>query len=448
MKKFRELFTARGRFKNMNVQFIRKYSKGHPWLPVAVAGVAIGAAAWLLKWLVAVITSAVTGDMDISKTNVWLIVAGLAGIVLTVVFVRYIVRIPLEHSTEKIQDAIGPTGTGVISPRAIYAPVVASSITLGFGGSAGSEGPIAYTGAAIGSNMGRWFGLSRDQLIMCTACGAGAGIAAIFKSPMGGMFFTLEVLRMQIGLKPLLMLAAMCIISSMTAYLLSGQTPDMTLWTHPQLPLDQLPMLLLLGLFCGVYSAYYSKSGSITEKMFTRLKKKNIWVSALVSGALLGIMLFLFPALYGEGYGILAKMANGDPHDVISGSVMTIFSAHKYLLPLTLIGVLALKAIAAYTSNSGGGVAGDFAPTLFAGGMAGVLFSHLTGMPMPLAVVSGMGAVMAGATKAPLMAIFITVEMTTQQQLLLPVAICAGLSYWVCSLILNLKRVDQADSVR
>ncbi|MBD5353018.1 MAG: chloride channel protein [Bacteroides sp.] len=421
----------------MNLKAVHNYSQSHPWLPVAVAGVAIGVAAWFLKWLVGVITSAVMGDMDITKTNFWLIIAGFFGIVLTVVMVKYIIRQPLEHSTEKIKQIIGPQGDGVISPTIMYAPILASSLTLGFGGSAGSEGPIAYTGAAIGSNMGRWFGLSRDQLVMCTACGAGAGIAAIFKSPVGGMFFTLEVLRMQIGLMPLLMLAAMCIISSMTAYLLSGQTPDMTLWTHPQMPLDKLPLILLLGLFCGLYGAYYYRTGQWTQQLFTRLKTKNIWLGAITSGLLLGVLLFLFPALYGEGYGILGKMANGDPREVISGSVMTLFTAHKYLLPLTLVGVMALKSIAAYASNSGGGVAGDFAPTLFAGGIAGLLFAQLTSMPVPLAVVCGMGAVMASATRAPLMAIFITVEMTTQQQLLLPVSIAAGLAYWLSSLILK-----------
>ena len=421
----------------MNLKAVHNYSQSHPWLPVAVAGVAIGVAAWFLKWLVGVITSAVMGDMDITKTNFWLIIAGFFGIVLTVVMVKYIIRQPLEHSTEKIKQIIGPQGDGVISPTIMYAPILASSLTLGFGGSAGSEGPIAYTGAAIGSNMGRWFGLSRDQLVMCTACGAGAGIAAIFKSPVGGMFFTLEVLRMQIGLVPLLMLAAMCIISSMTAYLLSGQTPDMTLWTHPQMPLDKLPLILLLGLFCGLYGAYYYRTGQWNQQLFTRLKTKNIWLGAITSGLLLGVLLFLFPALYGEGYGILGKMANGDPREVISGSVMTLFTAHKYLLPLTLVGVMALKSIAAYASNSGGGVAGDFAPTLFAGGIAGLLFAQLTSMPVPLAVVCGMGAVMASATRAPLMAIFITVEMTTQLQLLLPVSIAAGLAYWLSSLILK-----------
>ena len=424
----------------MTIQHIQDYSKTHPWLPVAVAGVTIGIAAGALKWLAGVITSAVTQGMALTTTNFWLIISGVAGIVLTVVMVKYILRVPLEHSTQRILDVIGPTGSGVISPKVMYSPIVASSITLGFGGSAGSEGPIAYTGAAIGSNMGRWFGLSRDQLVMCTACGAGAGIAAIFKSPMGGMFFTLEVLRMQIGLKPLLMLAAMCIISSMTAFLMSGETPDMTLWTHPQMPFDKLPLIALLGLACGLYSAYYVRSGHMTETLFGKLKTRNVWLGAVTSGLALGLMLFLFPSLYGEGYGILGKIANGQLHDAISGSIMTLFSDGKHLLPLTLIGILLVKALAAYASNSGGGVAGDFAPTLFAGGIAGVLFANLTGMPIPLAVVSGMGGVMAAATRAPLMAIFITVEMTSQQQLLLPVSICAGLSYWVCKSLTKEKK--------
>ncbi|MDE7111889.1 MAG: chloride channel protein [Muribaculaceae bacterium] len=416
----------------MAVQHIQNYSKSHPWLPVSATGVMIGVAAWVLKWLVGIITLTVTDGMALTRTNVRLIPLGLAGIVLTVILVKYILHVPLEHSTQKIIDVIGPTGNGIISPKVIYSPIVASSITLGLGGSAGSEGPIAYTGAAIGSNMGRWFGLTRDQLIMCTACGAGAGIAAIFKSPMGGMFFTFEVLRIQIGLKPLLMLAAMCIISSMTAYLLSGETPDMMLWIHPQMPVRELPMILLLGAFCGLYSAYYVFSGCLTKIRFTKLKEKNIWLSAVSSGLLLGVLLFLFPSLYGEGYGVLGKIANGHIHDVISGSVMTLFDDGKYLLPLSLAAILLTKAVAANASNSGGGVGGDFAPTLFAGGIAGVLFSQLTGMQISLSVVSAMGGVMAAATGAPLMAIFITVEMTSQQQLLLPVSICAGISYLIC----------------
>lgn len=405
----------------------KQFACNHVAVPVATAGVVIGAAAWLLKWLVAAISRLVTSGLTPETCNWWLIGCGTAGIMLTVILVHFVIRQPLEHATDRLKKMVA-AGNGSISARIMFAPVLASSLTLGFGGSAGSEGPIAYTGAAIGSNIGRLCGLDRRQMVMAMACGAGAGIAAIFKAPVGGMFFTIEVLRMELGLKPLLMLAPMCIISALTAYILSGDTPDLHLLTHPEFHGGDLWRLVLLGGLCGLYSAFYLKTGHMVARRLGDLS--NIWVRALMSGGLLGVFLFLFPALYGEGYDVLAKVANGHLNEVLTGSAFTlVHSDRAMLLPLTLAGLLALKGMAASTTNSGGGVAGEFAPTLFAGGMAGVLFGLLSGMEMPLAVVSGMGAVMAGATRAPLMAIFLTVEMTSQQQMLLPVAICAAISY-------------------
>ncbi len=405
---------------------IRQFTAQNALPALAAAGVVIGCAAGALKWLIGSVAQLVSTHLDLGGGNWWLIFVGVAGIMLTGLFVRHVVRQPLEHATDRLRSMVKEEN-GTISPRILFGPMLASSLTLGFGGSAGSEGPIAYTGAAIGSNLGRLFGLNRQQMVVMMACGAGAGIAAIFKAPVGGIFFTVEVLRMELGLKPLLQLAGMCLIAGLTAYVISGDTYDLQLYTHPELELRHLPQLLLLGMLCGLYSAYYKWSGARTRKWLERIE--HLPLRNLLSGLTLGVLLFLFPALFGEGYGALTQMANGYLLEAERGSVMVLLHSGTWLLPLSFAGILLLKGIAAYATNSGGGVAGEFAPTLFAGGVAGALFALLTGIPIPMAVVAGMAAVMAAVVRAPLMAIFITIEMTGQQQMLLPCALAAALAY-------------------
>lgn len=405
---------------------IRQIASNNALPTLAAAGVVIGCAAAALKWLIGSVARAVNTHLDIGGGNWWLIFAGVAGIMLTGEFVRHVVKEPLEHATDRLR-AMVKAGNGVISPKILFGPMLASSITLGFGGSAGSEGPIAYTGAAIGSNLGRLFGLNSRQMVVMMACGAGAGIAAIFKSPIGGIFFTLEVLRMELGLKPLLQLAGMCLIAGLTAYVLSGDTYDLQLYTHPDFQWHYMPQLLLLGVICGLYSAFYAWSGGVTRRWLERISRPQM--RNLLSGLLLGVLLFLFPSLFGEGYGALTQMANGYLAEAQRGSIMALFHSGTLLLPLSFAGILLLKGVAAYATNSGGGVAGEFAPTLFAGGIVGAFFALLSGMPVPLAVVAAMAAVMAAVVRAPLMAIFLTVEMTGQQQMLLPCALVAAIAY-------------------
>ncbi|MCM1020634.1 MAG: chloride channel protein [Muribaculum sp.] len=403
------------------------------------AGLAIGVAAWLLKLMVREISKFVTSGFVIDSGNLWLLVSPVVGIVIVGWIVRHVVKMPLEHSTGLMKKDLAD-GKGDMPRRLTVASMITSAITLGFGGSAGSEGPIAYTGAAVGSNLARMLRLEDRFHLIFLACGAGAGIAAIFKAPIGGMFFTLEVLRMQLGVLPVLVLAAMCLISGLTAYVLSGCTLNMSIEGLMQFDYEMLPALLLLGCLSGAYSVYYLVIG---HKVRSRLSAMNdsLWRN-VVSGLMVGVTLFLFPALFGEGYGVLSEVANGKLADTTNGSVFVLFHG-RYLLPLTLAGILALKSVATYATNSGGGVAGDFAPTLFAGGIAGALlyvlvsdFSFFAMMTENVMVVCGMAAVMAGVIRAPLMTIFLVVEMTASQQLLLPVAIVVAISLGVSKLLL------------
>ncbi len=401
-----------------------------------IAGIAIGAGAHVLKALVRQISLLCTRDFHATGGNYELLIIPIGGIIVTGLIVRYLFRHQLEGSTGRIKSKMAAHDP-YLPTELTVAPIVASSVTLGCGGSAGSEGPIAYAGAAIGSNIGRWFGLTRQQAMVMMTCGAGAGIAAIFKAPIGGMLFTLEVLAMTLTTASVMQLILMCLASSLTCFTLSGFTPDMSFMHPAPFTASDLLPTLALGLFCGVYSAYYLRTGGMIRRRLQKMKRplaRNV-----VSGAILGVALFCFPALYGEGYSLMSKVINGNVAAVLDGMAFTV---DRNIL-WALAGILLTKGIACYASNSGGGVAGDFAPTLFAGCMAGALFALATGalgichLDAGNYALAGMAGVMAGAIRAPFMAIFITVEMSFTTSLLLPVTICAFISYYASLTLVN-----------
>ncbi|MCM1096371.1 MAG: chloride channel protein, partial [Terasakiella sp.] len=319
-----------------------------------------------------------------------------------------------------------------------YGPGVASSLTLGFGGSAGSEGPIAYTGAAIGSNVARLFRMDSHITMILLGCGAGAGIAGIFKAPIGGFLFTLEVLRMELTTMSVVACLLACVASAMTAYMLSGFTVDLTY--IQELPMEPrlLPVLALLGIVCGLYSLYYGYIMRRMQQFYESIPRA--WVRNLVSGLVLAALLFLFPALYGEGYGLMRHILQGDIAALSADGFFASATAGGSIA-LVAAGILAVKAFACSASNSGGGVAGDFAPTLYAGCVLGFLFATVAGLlwpdsPLPVAgfAFCGMAGVMSGVLQAPLMALFLTAEMTDANVLFLPLLIVSAISFGIIRL--------------
>lgn len=417
-----------------------------------LTGVLSGAGAWLLKWLVSHITALLTVDMHTRGVNWWFVGLPVIGILLTGMYQRYVIRQTIYHGTARLNQQISQNRFR-LPFKLVFAPIVASSMTLGFGGSAGGEGPIACTGAAIGSNLGKWLRLTREQMGMIVAAGAAAGIAGIFKAPVGGALFAVEVLALPLTTPAVIMVFTAAVTAALTAFVMSGCTMDMAF--HAPFPFDWnlWPWMLLLGVFCGLYSAYYSAIMDMMRRWYASMK--NPWIKNVLSGLAVGVLILIFPALFGEGYGFMAKLINGaDPHFLTSwspwyGNLSGLslpawfpFGTHisGAALPLLVaFGVIAVKAFACASTNSGGGVAGDFAPTLMAGCVAGYVFATalnlLFGLHLPVVYFAfcGMGAVMAGAINAPLMAIFITVEMTDAYSLLLPVSLAAALSWFVAS---------------
>lgn len=403
----------------------------------STVGLLSGIAASILKKMIAAVSKFVTVDFHATELNWWLLVLPLVGIFLAGFFLRYILRRDIAHGVVKLTRDL-KNKTYRLGGDLLYGPMLASTITLGFGGSAGSEGPIAYTGAAIGSNLGRLFNLTDDQLRILVGCGAAAGIAGIFKAPVGGALFTLEVLRMPLSSASVMMLLVTTLIASLTAYSLTGFTMDIAFFEHIPLEVDKLPYVALLGVFCGLYSLYYGYVMAHAGSYFDNIRWR--WVKSLVTGIVLSVSVFLFPAMYGEGYGVIGDVINGDFVHIAQGSILNSVFSTRWGLVATAAGILLLKCFAT-SATTCGGVAGDFAPALFAGCVCGVFFASMLnlifGLALPVGLFGlfGMAGVMAGAVYAPMMAIFLTVEMSAGYCYILPLALSGAISFGVVRLL-------------
>ena len=418
------------------VQWLKNHCNDNTFVILisVIIGLAAGFAAFVLKFMIGKTTSLLTGNLSAGHFNLQLLLYPLIGIILTGLYQRYILHSNIEHGVERIEDGLRQRRYN-LGRKYIYSPLIASTLTLGFGGSAGSEGPIATVGGAIGGSLGRRLELRPETIRVLIGCGAGAGIAGIFKSPVGGVLFTLEVLQVELGTITILAQFIACIVSSMTAYVLSGCTYDINFNQTVPFDISIIPWVLLLGIFCGIYSLYYrlimKRLRSYFESINNRLTRN------IISGLMLAILVFVFPTLYGEGYESLSKLINGH-HAILSEASLfaSMISGPWLLIGLTAM-ILICKPVAACSSNSGGGVAGDFAPALFAGAIAGFFFGTLLntafGLSIPAANMAfiGMAAVMAGVVEAPLMAIFLTAEMADGYQYFLALLLAAYVSFGV-----------------
>ena len=404
-------------------------------------GVFAGMAAAALKGLVGLLNDSILAGVHIGKPNVRFLIWPLAGILVTGIYQRYVVRGNVSRGTRIIRSDLD-SGHYRLSPFTIFNPIVGCSLTMGFGATGGTEGPTALSGAAIGSVIGRWFGLSRAWLRLLVGIGAGAGISAIFKSPTGGVLFTLEVLQMELTTLPVLALVIACLFASTTAYLLSDFTFD--IFFDKSLPLDPhtLGWVAMLGIFCGLYSIYYSYTKNKATAFFTSIRRP--WVASLVTGTSLSVFVFMFPILFGEGFNVITSLVNGVGVSFTESGILAGHSGPLWMLA-GIVAVLLLKGAL------GGGVAGDFVPTFFAGALAGYLFATVInlsfGLHLPVWLFSlvGMGAVMAGTIHAPLMAIFILCETTNTYGYVFPYLIAVAVAYATVKILTPRSWYGEAD---
>ena len=403
-----------------------------------IVGTAAGLAAVLLKTLIGLIAGFLTSRFSTEEGNLLYLVFPAIGILLAMLYVYYIAREPISHGVTRVLYALALKKSR-LKIHNMYSSLIASSMTIGFGGSVGAEGPIVFTGAAIGSNLGQAFRLTPQTLAMLVACGAAAGIAGIFKAPIAGMLFTIEVLMLDLTAGAAIPLIVASVAGATVAYVFTGYNVEFFFSQSEPFYASRIPYVVLLGVFCGFVSLYFIHLIDRIEARFKRLR--NRWVRFAVGGLTLSLLIFLMPPLYGEGYEGITHLINGDVTGIFNNSLFYSYRDNVVAVLLFLFALGAFKVFATAATNGGGGVGGTFAPSLFVGCMTGVffafLFNHLgvIDSEAPLSIknfaLMGMAGVMAGVMHAPLMAIFLTAEMTGGYDLFLPLLLVSASSYGI-----------------
>ncbi|MCM1319250.1 MAG: chloride channel protein [Muribaculaceae bacterium] len=398
-----------------------------------VVGIVCGFAALLLKYLIHAISGTLTAHLSTTSANWPYLVLPVIGIMIVTLYVRYVVRDNISHGVTKVLYAISQRKSR-LKRHNMYTSIVASSITIGFGGSVGAEGPIVYTGAAIGSNIGQAFRLSPRVLMLLVGCGAAAGIAGIFRAPIAGMLFTLEVLMIDLTGTTVMPLLISSISAATVAYIFEGYSAEFFFSQSEEFFTGKIPYVILLGVFTGCVSLYFTKMIGLMEGMFGKIKNRANKI--LIGGVILAVLIFLFPPLYGEGYRAINCLLDGNSAAILDGSFFYVDRESIWFIAVYIGLIVLTKVFATASTNGAGGVGGTFAPSLYVGAMAGFLFAYvLNHMDMGIDIsnknftLMGMAGVMSGVMHAPLMAIFLTAEMTGGYNLFLPLLIVSTLSY-------------------
>lgn len=403
-----------------------------------VVGLFSGFAAVILKTLIHFFQWILTGWFQTpANSYLYLIYPGV-GMLLAFLFVKFIIKDDIGHGVTKVLLAVSRKRSK-IKGHNIWSSLVASSVTIGFGGSVGAEAPIVYTGAAFGSNLGQKIGLTYKQITILLGCGAASAVAGIFKAPMAGILFTLEILMFNISVTSIVPLLLSCVTATCVSYIFLGNSVTFHS-TLEVFSLGNIPYYILLGIFCGLMSIYFTRTTLFMEDKIKSIK--NDYRRWLISAIFLGVLIFLFPPLYGEGYESLNTLLNkNNPLDVVDASIFQNLFLKPWFVPLYFFLVMLFKVLAMSFTNAGGGVGGTFGPTLIVGGIAGFVLSrviNLSGIhlvPEENFALVGMAGLMAGVMQAPMTAIFLIAEITGGYSLLIPLIIASTISFVTTRLV-------------
>lgn len=400
-------------------------------------GLLAAIAAYCLHWIINEIQLLLTEGFDKTRINWLYLLYPVIGIFFTSMFVRYIVRDEISHGITRVLYAIAMKKSK-IKGHNCWSSVVASAITIGFGGSVGAEAPIVLTGSAIGSNLGKVFNMDRRTMMLLVGCGASAAIAGIFKAPIAGLVFTIEVLMIDLTMASLMPILIASVTAVCFSYIFTGGNSLFQFSLNGSWMMERVPAYILLGVFGGLISLYFIRLMTVCENGFARLKKYP-YARLLVGGGLLSMLIFFFPSLYGEGYDSINILLNGEnQHDWNEIMNNSLFYGSDESLIFYIALVLLTKVFATSATNGGGGCGGTFAPSLFVGAFGGFFFARVWNMeslgvyiPEKNFAMLGMAAVMAAVMHAPLTGIFLIAELTGGYELFIPlmiVSICAYLT--------------------
>ena len=401
-----------------------------------VVGIFTALAALLLKLLIELIHDAVTDNVIIHGNNWLYLICPVLGILIAGLFIRYVVRDDIGHGVTKILYALSRRN-GRIKPHNMWSSMAASAITIGMGGSVGAESPIVLTGSAIGSNIGRIFKMEHKTLMLMIGCSSAGAIAGIFKAPIAGLVFVLEVLMLDLSMGSLLPLLLSSVTAATISYIVTGTDSMFHFVISDEFTLERIPYVLLLGVFCGLVSLYFSQVMYHLETLFGKVRKQS--VKFVIGAVLLSLLIFLFPSLYGEGYDIIELLLDGEMNRSSLSDVLldnTLFPRTSSMLITYLSLVLLTKVLASTATCSGGGCGGIFAPSLFLGCIAGFVFAEVLKYVFPGVPIStqnfalfGMAGLMSGVMHAPLTGIFLIAELTGGYSMFLPLMMVSILSY-------------------
>lgn len=400
-----------------------------------VVGIGSGIAAWVLKWMIHHIEFLLTSHFNNHGSNWLYLVYPIVGILLTALFIKYVVRDDIGHGVTKILYAISRK-QGFIKTHNCVSSVVASATTIGFGGSVGAESPIVLTGSAIGSSLGRLFKLDHKTLMLLIGCGASGAVAGIFKAPIAGLTFTLEVLMIDLTMASLMPIMVSSLTATCFTYALTGTEAMFSFELVDPFTINRVPTAILLGIGCGLLSLYFTRMMNGFERIFSSVK--NMYLKLALGGSVLACLIFFFPSLYGEGYNtITTLLTNGNSEGATAVMNNSLFYGHSDLLLLYLGLTMLFKVFATTATNGGGGCGGTFAPSLFLGCIAGYVFSSVWNLYQPFDIyipctnyaLLGMAGVMSGVFHAPLTGVFLIAELTGGYALFIPLMIVSACSY-------------------
>ena len=399
-----------------------------------LVGIFTACAGLLLKWLIGQIEHLLTHEFSITGANWLYLVYPVVGVWLTMLFIRYIVRDDIGHGVTKILFAIARKQSR-IKPHNTWTSVVASAITIGFGGSVGAEAPIVLTGSAIGSSLGQVCRLSNKYMMLLVGCGAAGAVAGIFKAPIAGLVFVLEVLMIDLTMTSLLPLLVSSVTAAGLTFAVSGTNPIFEFHLQNPFTVDRIPAYIALGIVCGLVALYFTRTMNYLEGIFRRLQGR--YKKFLLGAAMLSLLIYLFPSLYGEGYDLITLLLNGNGQaDWDTAMDRSFFYGSNYLL-IYLFLIIVFKVFASTATNGGGGCGGIFAPSLFLGCICGFVFCRLWNIYDVLGIdipernfaMLGMCGLMSGVMHAPLTGIFLIAELTGGYALFMPLMIVSVGSY-------------------
>ncbi len=397
-----------------------------------IVGLVSGLAALLLKNTIHFTHHFLTHRLHVDSANLLYLAYPAVGIFLTILFVKFFVKDNIGHGVSRILYSISKKNS-LIKSHNNFSSIIASTLTIGFGGSVGSEAPVVLTGASIGSNLGRMFHMNQKIITLMVGCGAAGAIGGIFKAPMAGMVFTLEVLMLDLTMASLIPLLISSITGASVAYFFMGKGVLLSYDVTAPFVINNIPYYIILGVFSGLVSLYFTRFSMYLESLFDKVT--NCYRKMLIGGLSLGVLIFLFPPLYGEGYNTIQALLDGNYTDLVNNSVFYFLKDNYWLLLGYVVLILVFKVVASTVTTGSGGVGGIFAPSLFLGGVSGFLVARvLNGLKFVQLSESnftliGMAGMMAGVMHAPLTAIFLIVEITGGYALFIPIMITATIAY-------------------